>query len=78
MTIAAPRPGGRPKVTTVVSNDGLALYFRCGPDSQNAANPARDGRMSLAIDRGSFLRFFRRLEAVAPFACLVGSRQLNR
>lgn len=75
MTIAAPRPGGRPKVTTVVSNDGLALYFRCGPDSQNAANPARDGRMSLAIDRGSF---FRRLEAIAPFACLVGSRQLNR
>jgi nitroimidazol reductase NimA-like FMN-containing flavoprotein (pyridoxamine 5'-phosphate oxidase superfamily) len=32
------------------ANDGLTLYFLCGPDSQKAANLARDDRVSLTID----------------------------
>ncbi len=51
MTIATLRPGGRPQATTVgYANEGLTLYFLCGPDSQNAANLARDDRVSLTID----------------------------
>ena len=51
MTIATLRPDGWPQATTVgYANDGLTLYFVCGPDSQKAANLARDGRMSLTID----------------------------
>jgi hypothetical protein len=32
------------------ANEGLTLYFLCGPDSQKAANLARDDRVSLTID----------------------------
>ena len=51
MTIATLRPDGWPQATTVgYANDGLALYFLCGHDSQKAANLARDDRLSLTID----------------------------
>jgi nitroimidazol reductase NimA-like FMN-containing flavoprotein (pyridoxamine 5'-phosphate oxidase superfamily) len=51
MTIATLRPDGWPQATTVgYANDGLTLYFLCGPDSQKARNLARDDRVSLTID----------------------------
>jgi nitroimidazol reductase NimA-like FMN-containing flavoprotein (pyridoxamine 5'-phosphate oxidase superfamily) len=51
MTIATLRPDGWPQATTVgFASDGLTLYFLCGPDSQKAANIARDDRVSLPID----------------------------
>src|SRR5262249_53061407 len=51
MTIATLRPDGWPQATTVgYGNDGLTIYFLCGPDSQKAANLARDNRVSLTID----------------------------
>jgi PPOX class probable F420-dependent enzyme len=51
MTIATLRPDGWPQATTVgYASEGLTLYFLCGPDSQKAANLARDGRVSLTID----------------------------
>jgi PPOX class probable F420-dependent enzyme len=51
MTLATLRPDGWPQATTVgYANDGLTLYFLCGPDSQKAANLARDDRVSLTID----------------------------
>lgn len=51
MTIATLRPDGWPQATTVgYANEGLTLYFLCGPDSQKAANVARDDRVSLTID----------------------------
>jgi PPOX class probable F420-dependent enzyme len=51
MTIATLRPDGWPQATTVgYANDGLTIYFLCGPDSQKAANLARDDRVSLTID----------------------------
>jgi nitroimidazol reductase NimA-like FMN-containing flavoprotein (pyridoxamine 5'-phosphate oxidase superfamily) len=51
MTVATLRPDGWPLATTVgYVNDGLTLYFLCGPDSQKAANLARDDRVSLTID----------------------------
>jgi nitroimidazol reductase NimA-like FMN-containing flavoprotein (pyridoxamine 5'-phosphate oxidase superfamily) len=51
MTIATLRPDGWPQATTVVyANDGLTIYFVCGPESQKAANLARDDRVSLTID----------------------------
>jgi PPOX class probable F420-dependent enzyme len=51
MTIATLRPDGWPQATTVgYGNDGLTVYFLCGPDSQKAANLARDNRVSLTID----------------------------
>lgn len=51
MTIATLRPDGWPQATTVgYANDGLTLYFLCGPDSQKAANLAHDDRVSLTID----------------------------
>lgn len=51
MTVATMRPDGWPQATTVgYVNDGLTLYFLCGPDSQKAANLARDDRVSLTID----------------------------
>ena len=51
MTITPLRPDGWPQATTVgYANEGLALYFLCGPDSQKAANLARDDRVSLTID----------------------------
>ena len=52
MTIATLRADGWPQATTVgYANEGLTLYFLCGPDSQKAQNIARDGRVSLTIDR---------------------------
>jgi nitroimidazol reductase NimA-like FMN-containing flavoprotein (pyridoxamine 5'-phosphate oxidase superfamily) len=51
MSIATVRPDGWPQATTVgYANDGLTLYFLCGPNSQKAANLARDDRVSLTID----------------------------
>jgi nitroimidazol reductase NimA-like FMN-containing flavoprotein (pyridoxamine 5'-phosphate oxidase superfamily) len=51
MTIATLRPDGWPQATTVgYANEGLTIYFLCGPDSQKAANLARDDRVSLTID----------------------------
>ncbi len=51
MTLATLRPDGWPQATTVgYANDRLTLYFLCGPDSQKAANLARDDRVSLTID----------------------------
>jgi nitroimidazol reductase NimA-like FMN-containing flavoprotein (pyridoxamine 5'-phosphate oxidase superfamily) len=51
MTVATLRPDGWPQATTVgYVNEGLTLYFLCGPDSQKAANLARDDRLSLTID----------------------------
>src|SRR6185437_7149145 len=51
MRIATLRPDGWPQVTTVgYANDGFTIYFLCGPDSQKAANLARDNRVSLTVD----------------------------
>jgi len=51
MRIATLRPDGWPQTTTVgYVNEGLTLYFLCGPDSQKAANLTRDDRVSLTID----------------------------
>ncbi|HVC30491.1 MAG TPA: pyridoxamine 5'-phosphate oxidase family protein, partial [Steroidobacteraceae bacterium] len=51
MTIATLRPDGWPQATTVgYGNDGLTIYFLCGPESQKAENLARDDRVSLTID----------------------------
>ena len=51
MTIATLRPDGWPQATTVgYANDGITLYFLCGPDSQKATNLGRDDRVSLTID----------------------------
>lgn len=51
MSVATLRPDGWPQSTTVgYVNDGLTLYFLCSPDSQKAANLARDNRMSLTIN----------------------------
>jgi hypothetical protein len=51
MTIATLRPDGWPQATTVgYANEGLTLYFLCGPKSQKATNLARDERVSLTID----------------------------
>lgn len=54
MTLATLRQDGWPQATTVgYSHEGLTLYFLCGPDSQKAANLARDDRVSLTIDEDS-------------------------
>ena len=51
MTIATLRPDGWPQATTVgYVNEGMTLYFVCGPDSQKAANLEKDDRVSLTID----------------------------
>ena len=51
MTVATLRPDGWPQATTVgYVNEGMALYFLCGLDSQKAKNLARDNRLSLTID----------------------------
>lgn len=51
MTLATNRPDGWPQATTVgYVNDGLTIYFLCGPESQKAQNLARDNRVSLTID----------------------------
>ena len=52
MTIATLRPDGWPQATTVgYANEDLTFYFLCGPDSQKAANLARNDRVSLKIDQ---------------------------
>jgi uncharacterized protein YhbP (UPF0306 family) len=54
MTIATLRADGWPQATTVgFVSEGLTLYFLCSPQSQKAANLARDQRVSIAIDRDS-------------------------
>lgn len=51
MSVATLRPDGWPQATTVgYVNDGLTLYFLCGPDSQKATNIERDNRVSLTIN----------------------------
>ncbi len=51
MTLATVRADGWPQATTVgYAHEGLILYFLCAPDSQKAANLARDDRVSLTID----------------------------
>jgi Pyridoxamine 5'-phosphate oxidase len=51
VTVATNRPDGWPQATTVgYVNDGLTIYFLCSPQSQKAANLARDNRISLTID----------------------------
>ncbi len=51
MTLATVRPDGWPQATTVgYAHEGTMLYFLCAPDSQKAANIARDNRVSLTID----------------------------
>ncbi len=51
MTVATNRPDGWPQATTVgYVNDGMTIYFLCSPQSQKAANLARDNRISLTID----------------------------
>ena len=51
MTVATNRPDGWPQATTVgYVNDGLTIYFLCSPQSQKAANLARDSRISLTVD----------------------------
>src|SRR5690349_726267 len=51
MTIATLRPDGWPQATTVgYVNEGLALWFLCGLESQKARNLARDDRVSITVD----------------------------
>jgi len=51
MTIATNRPDRWPQATTVgCVNEGLTIYFLCSPQSQKAANLARDNRVSLTVD----------------------------
>jgi nitroimidazol reductase NimA-like FMN-containing flavoprotein (pyridoxamine 5'-phosphate oxidase superfamily) len=53
-TVATNRANGWPQSTAVgYVNDGLTLYFLCSPQSQKAANLARDNRISLTIDHDS-------------------------
>jgi len=50
-TVATNRPDGWPQTTTVgYVSDGLTFFFLCSPQSQKAANLARDNRISLRID----------------------------
>jgi nitroimidazol reductase NimA-like FMN-containing flavoprotein (pyridoxamine 5'-phosphate oxidase superfamily) len=51
LSLATLRPDGWPQATTVgYVNDGMAIYFMCGRDSQKARNLAQDDRVSLTID----------------------------
>jgi len=51
MSIATLRPDGWPQATTVgFVNEGLSIYFLCGPDSQKADNLSLDDRVSLTIN----------------------------
>jgi len=55
MTIATLRPDGWPQATTVgYVNEGLALWFLCGLDSQKARNLALDDRVSITIDHDTY------------------------
>lgn len=52
MALATLRADGFPQTTTVgYVNDGLSVHFGCSLNSQKAANLARDGRVSMAINR---------------------------
>ena len=52
MALATVREDGFPQTTTVgYVNDGLAIYFGCGANSQKARNLERNNRVSLAINR---------------------------
>jgi general stress protein 26 len=52
MALGTIREDGFPQVTTVTYvHDGLAIYFCCAPDSQKAANIARNPKVSAAIDK---------------------------
>jgi nitroimidazol reductase NimA-like FMN-containing flavoprotein (pyridoxamine 5'-phosphate oxidase superfamily) len=58
MTVATNRPDGWPQVTTVgYVNDSLTIYFLCSPQSQKAANLARENRISLTVDHMSRTRW---------------------
>lgn len=51
MTLATNRPDGWPQATTLgCVNDGMSIYFLCGPKSQKPHNLARDNRVSLTVD----------------------------
>ena len=51
MTIATLRPDGWPQASAVGDvNEGLALWFLCGLDSQKAKNLAQDDRVSITVD----------------------------
>lgn len=51
MTVATLRPDGWPQATTVgYANEGTALWFLCGLQSQKARNLAGDNRVSITID----------------------------
>jgi nitroimidazol reductase NimA-like FMN-containing flavoprotein (pyridoxamine 5'-phosphate oxidase superfamily) len=51
ISLATLRPDGWPQATTVgYVNEGLAIYFLCGRDSQKAHNLALDDRVSLTIN----------------------------
>jgi nitroimidazol reductase NimA-like FMN-containing flavoprotein (pyridoxamine 5'-phosphate oxidase superfamily) len=52
LTIATIREDGHPQATVVsYANDGLAIYFGCGEQSQKAKNLARNNKVSLTITR---------------------------
>jgi hypothetical protein len=56
MTIATTRPDGWPQATTVgYANEGLTLYFLCGPDSQNPEQPS----LPLPMPTEADVRIFR-------------------
>ena len=50
LTLATVCADGAPHATVVsYANDGLRIYFGCGPDSRKAQNLARDGRVAATI-----------------------------
>lgn len=52
MTIATVRPDGWPQATTVsYVSDGLDIYFVTGAEAQKAKNIAKNGKISLTVDR---------------------------
>lgn len=52
MSLATLRPDGRPQATPVgFAHGGLRRCFSCDPDSQKAANLARDDRVSLTLEQ---------------------------
>lgn len=51
MALATVRADGFPQTTTVgYVNEGMAIYFGCGTNSQKARNIESDNRVSLAIN----------------------------
>ncbi len=80
MTIATLRPDGWPQATTVgYASEGLTLYFLCGPDSQKAANLARDDRVSLTIDHDTpQVMDIKGLSMAAHARAVVGLKEVGR